>query len=181
MRGDPLITHEMFLGAKELAPYRFPKLSAIAVAQADPIAQLSRAEKIAELKASIARSPGLRAELLGVVAAPSPDSQSCDPPQTSARFTASKPLRTRSGPTEPPEIIIPPAAPRREMRALPAPDGWVATPEPVLPHEWARIGVDERMLAQAVALSQSADPKIAAEMKAMLSRGRELVVASRRG
>jgi hypothetical protein len=33
MRGDYAITAEQFIAAKELAPYRFPKLSAIAVAQ----------------------------------------------------------------------------------------------------------------------------------------------------
>jgi hypothetical protein len=33
MRGDSAITTEQFIAAKELAPYRFPKLSAIAVAQ----------------------------------------------------------------------------------------------------------------------------------------------------
>ena len=52
MRGDTSITTEQFLAAKELAPYRFPKLSAVAVQPVPPNAQLTDAQldqRVAEL------------------------------------------------------------------------------------------------------------------------------------
>jgi hypothetical protein len=59
MRGDTSITTEQFLAAKELAPYRFPKLSAVAVQPVPPSAQLTDAQLDHRLAELVGRLPSL--------------------------------------------------------------------------------------------------------------------------
>ncbi len=63
MRGDESITPLHFMAAKELAPYRYPKLSAVTVTQRDALDDLT-AEELRRLSDALHRSVAARRQPL---------------------------------------------------------------------------------------------------------------------